>query len=86
MSFHLKHNQLGDCRVPSWICCNLEGNNGDLDESAAMDVYEGDTLSTGKCPCKYAFLFLSCTFTCMHTYKHNMHVCTHLHPRHISAP
>ena len=38
----LKHNQLGDCRVPSWICCNLEGNNGDLDEPAEMDVYEGD--------------------------------------------
>ncbi|KAL1548638.1 hypothetical protein AAHA92_16845 [Salvia divinorum] len=40
-SLNLQHNQLGDCRVPSWICCNLEGNNGDLDESAAMDVYEG---------------------------------------------
>ncbi|KAL1543309.1 hypothetical protein AAHA92_20301 [Salvia divinorum] len=40
-SLNLQHNQLGDCRVPSWICCNLEGNNGDLDESAEMDVYEG---------------------------------------------
>lgn len=38
-----QHNQLGDCRIPSWISCNLEGNNGDLDESAEMDVYEGDT-------------------------------------------
>lgn len=52
MPFHLKNNQLGDCRVPSWICCNLEGNNADFDESAAMDVYEGDTLEAGKCPCK----------------------------------
>ncbi|XP_057771533.1 uncharacterized protein LOC130991373 [Salvia miltiorrhiza] len=40
-SLNLQHNQLGDCRVPSWIFCNLEGNNGDLDESAEMDVYEG---------------------------------------------
>lgn len=40
-SLNLQHNQLGNCRIPSWICCNLEGNDGDLDESAEMDVYEG---------------------------------------------
>ncbi|KAI3459430.1 hypothetical protein Pfo_016093 [Paulownia fortunei] len=39
----LQHNQLRGCQIPSWICCNLEGNIGDLsnDESAEMDVYEG---------------------------------------------
>ncbi|XP_073137023.1 uncharacterized protein [Henckelia pumila] len=42
-SLNLQHNQLFDCQIPSWICCNLEGNGKDLstDESAEMDVYEG---------------------------------------------
>ncbi|KAH6821620.1 Leucine-rich repeat protein kinase family protein [Perilla frutescens var. hirtella] len=40
-SLNVQHNQLSDCRVPSWICCNLEDNGVDLDESAEMDVYEG---------------------------------------------
>ncbi|PIN06674.1 Ras suppressor protein (contains leucine-rich repeats), partial [Handroanthus impetiginosus] len=40
---NLQHNQLRGCQIPSWICCNLEGNVRDIsnDESAEMDVYEG---------------------------------------------
>lgn len=42
-----KNNRLlSCCQIPSWICCNLEGNGKDLsnDEfissSVEMDVYE----------------------------------------------
>ncbi|PIN19191.1 Tyrosine kinase [Handroanthus impetiginosus] len=43
-TLNLQHNQLFGCRIPSWICCNLEGNSRNIsnDESAEMDVYEGD--------------------------------------------
>ncbi|KAL8486482.1 hypothetical protein ACS0TY_023240 [Phlomoides rotata] len=39
---NLGHNRLRGCRIPSWICCNLEGNAGEvsIDESTEMDVYE----------------------------------------------
>lgn len=41
---------LSYCQVPSWICCNLEGNGKDssnddfISSSAEMDVYEGPML------------------------------------------
>ncbi|XP_075473516.1 uncharacterized protein LOC142504554 isoform X1 [Primulina tabacum] len=52
-SLNLQHNQLYDCRIPSWICCNLEGNSKDLstDESAEMDVYEGVIQEIHDSPC-----------------------------------
>ncbi|KAG8370275.1 hypothetical protein BUALT_Bualt14G0099900 [Buddleja alternifolia] len=52
-SLNLQHNQLRGCRVPSWICCNLEGNTMDLsnDESAEMDVYEGVIQEIHSSPC-----------------------------------
>lgn len=39
---NLGHNRLRGCRIPSWICFNLEGNAGEvsIDESTEMDVYE----------------------------------------------
>lgn len=43
-SLNLQHNDLRSCcQIPSWICCNLEGNNNYMsnDESAEMDVYQG---------------------------------------------
>ncbi|CAI9771304.1 unnamed protein product [Fraxinus pennsylvanica] len=43
-SLNLQHNDLRSCcQIPSWICCNLEGNNNYIsnDESAEMDVYQG---------------------------------------------
>ncbi|KAL5785640.1 hypothetical protein ACOSQ2_008032 [Xanthoceras sorbifolium] len=46
-NLNLKYNKLlSYCQVPSWICCNLEGNDNDLcddhftSSSVEMDVYE----------------------------------------------
>ncbi|KAL6581692.1 hypothetical protein OROMI_005706 [Orobanche minor] len=52
-TLNLQRNQLSGCRIPSWICCNLEGNNRNLsnDESAEMDVYEGVVQEIHECPC-----------------------------------
>lgn len=38
----IKHNRLRGCRIPSWICCNLDGNAGEvsIDESTEMDVIQ----------------------------------------------
>ncbi|KAL7124023.1 hypothetical protein ABFS83_14G020600 [Erythranthe nasuta] len=40
---NLQHNQLRGCRIPSWICCDLEGNLMGIsnDECTEMDVYDG---------------------------------------------
>ncbi|KAL3649021.1 hypothetical protein CASFOL_005424 [Castilleja foliolosa] len=52
-NLNLQHNQLRGCKIPTWICCNLEGNNRNLlnDESAEMDVYECVIEDTHECPC-----------------------------------
>ncbi|KAL6571465.1 hypothetical protein OROHE_003108 [Orobanche hederae] len=50
---NIQHNQLRRCRIPSWICCNLEGNVRDLsnDEYAEMDVNEGVFQEIHGSPC-----------------------------------
>ncbi|KAI3469629.1 hypothetical protein Pfo_026292 [Paulownia fortunei] len=52
-TLNLQHNQLHGCQIPSWICCNLEGNSRNLsnDESTEMDVYEGVIQEIHGCPC-----------------------------------
>ncbi|KAK4425620.1 Serine/threonine-protein kinase PAK 6 [Sesamum alatum] len=52
-TLYLQHNQIRGIQIPSWICCNLEGNSRNLsnDESAEMDVYEGVTLEIHSTPC-----------------------------------
>lgn len=51
--FLFKFNKLLSCQMPSWICCNLEGNGSEVpvDEysssSVEMDVYESSIKSHG---------------------------------------
>ncbi|KAL0457149.1 UNVERIFIED_CONTAM: putative serine/threonine-protein kinase DDB [Sesamum latifolium] len=51
-TLYLQHNQIRGIQIPSWICCNLEGNCRNLsnDESAEMDVYEGVILEIHSTP------------------------------------
>ncbi|GFP85817.1 map kinase kinase kinase mkh1 [Phtheirospermum japonicum] len=50
---NLQYNQLRRCRIPSWICCSLEGNARDLshDEAAEMDVNEDVIKEIHGSPC-----------------------------------
>ncbi|XP_051127836.1 uncharacterized protein LOC127249183 isoform X2 [Andrographis paniculata] len=52
-SLNLQHNRLRGCHIPSWICCNLEGNyiNFSNEESSEMDVYEGPIEEIQCSPC-----------------------------------
>lgn len=54
-----QHNQLRGCRIPSWICCNLEGNDINLpnEECSEMDVNEGVIEEIHRRPCNELSLF-----------------------------
>ena len=53
-----KYNKLlSCCQIPSWICCNLEGNGKDacndefISSSVEMDVFETTTQETDENVC-----------------------------------
>lgn len=66
--FLFKFNKLPSCQMPSWICCNLEGNSNEVpiddysSSSVEMDVYEASILHDGILPYKGKDLtdFLQC--------------------------
>lgn len=68
---HFKYNKLPSIfQIPSWICCNMEGNDGDRckdnysSSSVEMDVYESnlqeneETFSHGEVPFHFCFPLL----------------------------
>ncbi|KAK9287821.1 hypothetical protein L1049_016263 [Liquidambar formosana] len=57
-NLNLQYNKLlGCCQIPSWICCNLEGNGKDtsnddfISSSVEMDVIETATKENGSLSC-----------------------------------